>query len=326
MQLQRRALYNSLRMSWVEDPSLAAEPWQVEDYRKLSVELIFDRLTERGLPLDRVSFLAFADSVDAPEDFTDELLADVDLPTDEQDQVYLLIFELWRRLKPEKPCLSIFCDELDYQIHLYDQGESEDAEAIQDVLANLKVILDENYDQGADPIEAFKIVSDSCANDIESFLYDFISEQVDNRNDSYASELIDAFYEYVTDVRWFNLLKARILAATDATAADAIVRQLVLSDKNPDVELSFDLLAFMVQNGTKDLLHQLVKRMLPLLKAEEDFQDLLIMTADFYHCLDREAIEKTILDLRQQRIALSPSAPFNPKDPAALQLLKILAN
>lgn len=326
MQLQRRALYNSLRMRWIEDSTLGVEPWQVENYRKLSLDLIFDRLHEKELPLDRVSFLAFADTVDTPEDFTDEMLADTSLSAVEQDQVYLLVFELWRRLKPEKPCLSIFCDEMDYQIHLYDLGETEEAEAIQDILANLKVILDENIDHGANPKEAFEIVADSCANDIESFLYDFISEQIDNRNISYASDLIDAFFDYVSDVRWFKLLKARILAVNDPVSADVIVRQLVQSDKNPDMELCFDLLAFMVQNGTKDLLLQLVKRMLPLLKTEEDFQDLLTMTADFYHCLDNESIEKSVQNLLSQRSSLVPTAPFHHKDPAALQLLKILAN
>ncbi len=47
----------------------------------------------------------------------------------------------------ERLCLSVFCDELDHQINLYDSGEIERPEAIPDVLANLQEVLDENTDR-----------------------------------------------------------------------------------------------------------------------------------------------------------------------------------
>ena len=37
MQIERRALYNLMRMNWQIDPSLPAEPWQVEDYRVFTI-------------------------------------------------------------------------------------------------------------------------------------------------------------------------------------------------------------------------------------------------------------------------------------------------
>lgn len=323
-EIQRRALYNLLRLNWVSDTSIAAQPWQVEDYRKMSFDLLLDRLREKGFYLDKTSFLALADSVDTPEDFTDELMDDSSANAEEQDQVYLLVFELWRRLKTEKPCLSVFCDELDYQIHLYDLGVNEGYESIQDSLANLQVILDENTDQGVNPNEAFKIVSEGCANDIEAFLYDFISEQIDNHNESYASELIDAFYGYVSKVKPFDFLRARIMAVSDADAANKLVRQIVQSDKSPNLDFYFDLLAFMIQNGEEDLFQFIVKKIVPLLQTEEDFHDLLAICADFYHCLDREKVEQDILELQKQRSSLPEDASFGPKDPAAIKLLKIL--
>ena len=45
-----------------------------------------------------------------------------------EDRVYLLIFELWRRLASHKPSLSIFCDELDYIISRFEEDEDDNLE------------------------------------------------------------------------------------------------------------------------------------------------------------------------------------------------------
>ena len=49
-----------------------------------------------------------------------------------------------------------------------------------------KHILDENVDEGVPPEQALQLISTYCANDIETFLYDFISEQIDEDNETYA--------------------------------------------------------------------------------------------------------------------------------------------
>src|SRR5438128_2674617 len=116
MQIERRALYNSLRLNWLQDPAISVEPWQVEDYRSFSIEKIFEQLKQKNIHLNKASFVALAENADTPEDLTDDLLADSDLDAAAQDYIYLHIFELWRTLIPEKTCLSIFCDELDHQI------------------------------------------------------------------------------------------------------------------------------------------------------------------------------------------------------------------
>ena len=74
MELERRALYNALRLNWLRDPNLAAEPWQVEDYRNMSLEAIFERLKLQDIELDRTSFLKAAEEFDTPEELTRERL------------------------------------------------------------------------------------------------------------------------------------------------------------------------------------------------------------------------------------------------------------
>lgn len=325
MQIERRALYNSLRLNWLQDPALPVEQWQVLDYRALSLEELFEGLKKEGVQLNKASFLALAENADTPEMLTDDLLADSDLDMPAQDRIYLHIFELWRKLIPEKLSLSIFCDELDHEIYRYDQGDPASVELIQDAIANLEVILDENTDEGADPVDVFETVSAGCANDIESFLYDFITEQIDFGNLSYASELLDGFAEYVKDLRWFDFLKARVLMNSDPAGANELIRQLILeTEAEPDLELNLEILSFMVQGGERDLFVKLVQLTLPCIQNEEDFQDLMTICADYFRCLDHDSEEQAIQALLAQRAEKSPQDALKPKDPHIAELLKII--
>lgn len=326
MELERRALYNALRMNWLLDPSTEVEPWQVEDYRVMSFEMIFDRLKEKGITLDRAHFVAMAEDHLTPEELTEELLDETDADAKEQDQIYLLVFELWRRLVPEKPCLSVFCDELDYQIHLYDKGQVSSVESIQDVLANLEVILDENADEGADPVVIFESICSGCANDIETFLYDFIAEQIDNENYSYASDLLDGFGDYVKDVKWFDFLRTRLTAANDAKGANHLISQLAeeAAEEN-DIEYNLEILAFMVEAGERQVFTMLVNRTVPLLETEEDFFDLLTICADFFHRLDLEQIENKLQRLVASRNKNHFDKDMDLNDPQIAELLKIIS-
>src|SRR5207253_733099 len=119
MDIAQKALYNSLRMSFLQDTEIFVEPWKIEDYRMLSFEELFLRLHKREIFVDKSTFISYANEFDTPEELA-EWLAESEVATEDFDQIYLLIFELWRRLIPEKPSVSILCDELDYQIYNFD--------------------------------------------------------------------------------------------------------------------------------------------------------------------------------------------------------------
>ncbi|MBS4169064.1 hypothetical protein [Parachlamydia sp. AcF125] len=325
MQVERKALYNLLRMNWLLEPNLKVMAWQVEDYRALPMVEIFKRLQAKQVELDKVSFIALAEHCDTPEDLTDELLGEAEISHEDEDQIYLLLFELWRRLIPEKPCLSTFCDELDHQIYLYDQGHLDQEEGMQDVLANLQVILDENVDRGGKPLEVFELVTNTCANDIESFLYDFIAEQIDHHNYAYASELIEGFQKYIKDDKWFEFLTTRILAVTDSHTANLQVRQLIKKIMTkPDLEFIFEILTFLVQDGEKEAFVKLAKKGASILQTEEDFRDMLLISADFFHHLDLDRQEAEIKKVLQARNRKSPTERISAQDLAIQQFVKIL--
>lgn len=327
MEIERRALYNLMRMNWLADSTMSVEPWQVEDYRQLPAVEIFERLSSQGLQLDKEHFLSFANEVDTPEELTDLLLDDVEPPPGPaiHDQIYLLLFELWRRYATDKPCLSIFCDELDKQMHLYDIGKLEGGESIQDAIANLQTILDENTDKGADPHDVFKLITSNCAHDLESFLYDYISDQLDNGNEAYASDLLDGFKGYISDVRWFEFLQTRLMMLSPKSDGNRHLERLIDHyGDDRDLEFNLEVLAFMVKAGNREIFAKLVKKTLPLVEVERDFLDLLDICADFYHFLDMESQERAIKKIITKRAHFHIESVLHPKDPMLGELRAIL--
>lgn len=325
MDIQKRALYNLLKMNWQLNPDIAIEPWQAEDYRSLTSEQLFERLAQFNLNFDQNYFLAVAENYESPEELTDHLIADEELDIETQDKAYLVIFELWRRLFPEKLCLSVFCDEFDRQINLYDQGKAEIHEALEDSIALLQSILDDNADRGIKPTQVFESVITGCAHDVETFLYDFISDQIENGNISYATELIEGFSDYVKDPKWFEFLKAQVASKHNMDETNTLLADLIKRyGSKKETEFNLELLSFMTKVGNNELFHQLFKLTLPIVQQEEDFQDLLTICSDYYHFLDMEEAETGIQKIVDERTMLPSDNIVDGKDPHRNELKKIM--
>lgn len=324
MQSNCKALYNSLRINWLNNPDLNLEPWQVEDYRALSWDFLLERLKVHDIHMTKETFLSLASDYYTPEECADDLLADLDADQKTEDQIYLLVFEMWRRLLSDKPSLSIFCDELDYNITRFDEGDQSD-EQLQDLLANLKEILDENVDDGTDPAEAYESLAECCANDLSSFLYDYISFYIANGNNPYASELIDNFYDYIPEVKWFDFLRAKVTATSDPDLANGMIRQTIKEWKSDnDLDFNFEVLEFLSQFGDSKLFHALTNETISLLETEEDFQDLIALCIRYFHFLDKESQEKQLEAMLKDRQKIDPDKLLEKTDPHLNQLLSLL--
>lgn len=331
MDIAQKALYNSLRISWLQDSQVSVEPWKVEDYRALTHEALFSRLQQKDIFLDRHTYKSYAEQFDSPEEMTEWLVGGEELSPEEYDQVYLVIFELWRRLNPEKPSISILCDELDLQMVKYDQAQDErkkeDVQALQDALSSLHTLLEENVDQGMAPVEVFSAISEFCANDIEHFLYDYIADQIDVQDYDYATELLDEFYPFVIDKKWFDLLKARLMNVQDLHLANKMIHQVFETnqeDHDPSLALNLDMLSLMVQGGNYELFLEIVFHTLQLIEYEEDFIELLTVCSDFFRCLDQEETQEKIDALIAKRSRLEKSEPFLKSDPDMLLFTALL--
>ena len=55
--------------------------------------------------------------------------------------------------------------------------------------------------------------------------------------------------------------------------------------------------------------------LLSFVKTEEDFQDLLALCTDYYHCLDRDEEELKISKMLQDRSEKALEEEFDPRDP-----------
>lgn len=298
--LQTKALYNLLRLNSAEDDTIVAEPWALEDLRKSSFEDLFNRLRIFSVQLDKHSFCQFAEGCDTPEELADLLLPD---QADEKtpDPFYLVVFELWRRLLPEKQSLSIFCDEIDHRIALYDEGELQSDELIQDGLANLLEVLDENADTGVEPEDVFSGICQYCAHDLESFLYDYISDLLDSGNSLYASELIEGFSPYIMDPLWFDFLRVRLLSFTDV--ADANLAMHRLFENQLELPLVLEIVRFLAACGEQALFFLSVKKAIGLLATQEELTELMSLVAEYYRRLDEEDHEQAIIKLMQNQKA-----------------------
>lgn len=313
--LQTKALYNLLRLNAAEGETVSAESWALENLRDLSQEELFSRLQKEDVALDPHAFLQFAEQCETPEELADLILPD-QLSDDERDPLYLLIFELWRRLLPEKQSLSIFCDELDHRIALYDQHEEEADELIQEGLANLLEVLDENADTGAEPEAVFTAICDYCATDLETFLFDYIANLLDSGNSLYASELIEGFSPYVVEPLWFDFLRVRLLAFTDIGDAEVAMHRLLESDL--DLLLLTEMIRFLSKREDSELFSLCIEKILPLLKTQEEFVEVLNATADHYRDIDSDLFGSIQSLIKKQQ------APEQAPSPLDLQTLENL--
>lgn len=325
MEIKGKALFNLLKMSWHEDKNSDVKQWQIEDLRDLSIEELYSRLKELGVILNDESFYLYAENCDSPEDLADCVwFQDEDL--EGHDKAYLLLFELWRRLLPEKLCLSIFCDEMDQLINLYDQGSLENEEPLQNALSILEDILDDAYDEKGKPQAIFNEISNYCAHDLERFIIDYISDQITEKNETYASELVDAFYDYSSDHRRFDLLRARLFSCADLEESNIIYGRILedLAD-DPDLELILLFAESLIHRGDVRLFMKAVKLALPLLKNEDEFQDLLTMTEEYYRCLDRDSEAHTVKGLLEKRSSSSPDTLLDPSDAALEHISRMIS-
>lgn len=325
MKVERKALYNSLRLNWIKDPTLGLESWQVEDYRLLPLEELFIRLGELGVVQDRNTYLAYAENFDTPEEMS-QFVTEDEASTVFADRIYLIVFELWRRLLPQKQSLSIFCDELDYQIHLYDQGCA-DGEALQDGISYLEEILHENADGGDEPHEIFQWVTECCAHDIEGFLYDFIAGQIDEDNYSYALDLLEGYYDFIDETAWFDFLRVRLIALTDLDKANCLITNLMENSlEEENLELCLEILQFIVQNGRREIFIFSVKSLIPLIEYEEEFCELLDLCIEYYTLRDQDEQVLLIQDLANQRKKRNIQEVISLSDSDIKTFLRVIEN
>lgn len=325
MFLHKKALYNLIQLNLVKIPEheIELEQWQRDNYRKYPIEALFKALANLNIHLDTHRFQEQSSFFDTPEEFCTDLASNL-LPL-EQDRVYLLIFELWRRLCPEKQSLTIFCDELDHQTVRYEQEGTQPFPEIQDALVMLQDVLDKNVDSGVAVSQALPLIQSFCANNLETFLYNYIADRIEEGNVSYAKELLDAFGKYEKDRLHLFYLSSRIEIMEDPEIGyDKLEKMLPRLKDKKALELSFDVLAFLAKTGNHSLFSQLAIQMIPLLQTEEDLRDLALISAQHFTYVELETLAKALYEFLNGRPPSTLGQPLCKEDPGLTQIRSIL--
>jgi hypothetical protein len=266
MNFQGRALYNFLKITHQEDPSTPVEDWQLMDYRALSEKELFSLLPTS---LSSEAFFLYAESCDSPEQLVECLwLDESDLIG--QEKTYLAVFELWRRHFPNKQSLSIFCDELDHQIALFDAGKELDEEIIHPLLNDLEDTLENNTEDGESPQEVFALISAYAAHDIAGFLFDYILELIEKHSEAIATSFVEAFEDYVPEKKWFTLLRAYLLSASQVQIWSHLLHGILEEEEeNPSTSFLKEVFYFLQGQEDPALFKKCSNLLLPLLSQEE---------------------------------------------------------
>ena len=282
MQVRGRALYNLLRLTKAD-----AQSWQVEDYRALSDDELFSRLHKLKILLDLEGLRPFIQNVDSPEALL-EYLVSTESDRNKAEQIYLLLFEIWRRHFVDHHCLSIFCDQLDYLIQRYDENDEEVLEDLYNQLDALVDLMDESVDETQSESEVMEYIASYLSHDVERLLYDFINLLIENENEIAATELIEGYEPYVKKKLAWELLKLKLYAVTDTFDTENMVTRYgeTLVDEK-DSRLGVDYLSFLYHQGEMHTFSHFFPKIIDAVTSKSDFEKLETVTSEYLDSLDQ---------------------------------------
>jgi len=322
MQFKGKVYYNLLRACQGSVPG--CKDWEMLDYRALKEEELFSRLKKEGVALTPQSYRNSAEVSSSPEELA-EMLVGGEGNEERREKVYLLLFELWRRLCSEQPSVSIFCDELDYQISCYGE-KGENGEVVEQLLEQLENILDETQEEGVSSEEIFEIVASGCAEDLERFIYVYAADQIDCGNEVLASELIDGFYPYLREKCWLDFLRCRLVALVDPKEGTLMWQHLLDKlQEEPDLDLLSEMLYSLIYHEEVPLFYAVFELAETLLESEEDFQVLLQIVGEYFSVLDKEEEEKKILAILAKRSFFQKDRQLSIDDGDLQEVKKVLS-
>jgi hypothetical protein len=138
---------------------------------------------------------------------------------------------------------------------------------------------------------------------------------MDSGDEIYASELLDGFYSYIQEKKWFDFLKARLFAVSDSEESDLLLLGLLeQQEEDKDLELCFEISKFLVNRGDTALFFKSAQLLLLLIETEEDFKAFLELLAEFYRCLDQDKEEKSLLHILSKREHKKEEEKISPVD------------
>ncbi len=300
MRRKGRALYNLLSMNVKRHPQLDVEPWQVDNYREMSEKILFSRLNELGISLSKHEFLLAVDKVETPEELTEQLYQGHEFVC--HQQIFLCLFELWRRFVCHKRPLSIFCDALDHLIEQYEEGNLACEGDLEEILVAWQGILEDHVDDGGNQAEALPLFAEFSCHDLERFIYEYIAHKIDLEDDLYASELLEGFYDFVQTPQWFDFLRVRLVFNVEREEGKVLVERLIEAEKETsNLQLLFEVLHFLIYAGELDLFYSVFRRAFNRITNLAQLHEWLLIASEYMNCSEQFTKEEEINQLIEKK-------------------------
>ena len=272
MEFHGRGFYNTLLFSSSEQ----AQKWQIEDYSALSLQKLFQKLKEQNILSDEATLKEYMNSAESPEDLTD-ILSPFDEGTEPFEKSYLVIFELWKRFMPQKESLSIFCDKLDHLIHGYDQGEAVADELVK-ALNDLTKIFEDLCASGLSQKETYELFSSYLAQDLETFIYDFLCDLIEAGEKTLAFDFLFGFYDFLHDKPALDLLKSTINLIENPEDSEAVFFNTIEKTfEKKRHNLILDAIYFTFDAGFIQISKTIAQSLLSKIKGDEKQEALSLL-------------------------------------------------
>lgn len=280
--LRSRLKYNQLRMRALEE-DVDAPRWMLEDYRKLSWRRLQQDLQALGVVNDLGILKASCESVESFEQWYAVLIQQGNFSTTDQEHLWLVAFEVWRRFYPEQQSFETLCDDIDDMIFRYETGSIRD-EQVQDLLHRIVELIEQQSRSKRAAKQMFAALDASCAHGLELFIYDYIDDQIHAQASSCAIDLLDHFQDLVQEDRWLQFLRARLAPGPEVFSAFMhLLSQFDQDRHSSDIELAFEILAYLCECNLSNIFAKYCAWLMRQKLDKEEEEDLCDLIDEYLH-------------------------------------------
>lgn len=282
LRLETKALYSSLAM--VDRSKSTKKTWETREWRNQSLENLVSELHELGFIFDKKQFYHWAGECDTPEELFELAVGDEENDK-KRDHFYLILFELWRRLVPEKRSLSIIADDIDHCIQAFDLNSPILESQVEALLGEWGRVLDSLRDAGRTEEEALEAIEPFFAHDVPDFVIDFLLDLLGRKEYAFAAQILEKVGTHcVREPLWIKFIELQ-LALHDENVIEVRKKlgelvSALLTMEECDVELTLALCDIALELQKEELLVRLLEKLLPHLEEKEDFLAVLELLED----------------------------------------------
>ena len=303
-----RAYYNLLWLERLRGNSIPAHKWEFLDYRELDFATLFSMLHEFNIFFDADTFESLSEDADSPEEFSERIEIE---DKDDKRKIYLIVFELWRRLIEDKESVSIFCDELDRIVAAY-ETEKDDQQLLF-ILHKVLEILERNTCLDEPPEEIFQRLSLYIAHDLENVIYTYIDTKLKSGSEDSCLNLIEHFMPYIKEKRALKFLKLKSLPNAFYEEKEKLTIYIVSSlQENVNLSLSISILFYLIERNSAELFSELFSFLIHHISEEKPLVALLDVLVAYHRKMGQEEKQQQVYQFLQKRLSTPKKGKISP--------------